>query len=94
MSMGNSAFDHTKTGKPHKVVTLECFESDYDLDMRDPKAVKKASKGNVICIELRRIGTRWKRINSERVILAKEFERHLSSYFVQGVTQKVRFVAQ
>lgn len=94
MSMGNSLLDHTKTGEPHKVMTLGCFKSDVDVDMRDAKAVKKASKGNIICIELQRIGPRWKRVNAQQVLLAKEFERHTSSYFGSGVTQKVYYVAQ
>lgn len=94
MTMGNTFFDHTKTGDAHKVVTLGCFKLDVEIDMRDPKAVKKASKGNVICIELQRIGTRWKRVNAQQVLLAKEFERYSSSYFGQGVTQKVYLVAQ
>ncbi|KAM3419052.1 hypothetical protein BST61_g5007 [Cercospora zeina] len=94
MKMSNTAFDHTKTGDAHKVVTLGCFKSDAEVDMRVAKAVKKASKGNLICIELQRIGTRWKRINAQQVLLAKEFERHSSSWYGQAVTQKVYYVAQ
>ncbi|USW48129.1 Putative heterokaryon incompatibility [Septoria linicola] len=94
MSMGNRMFDHTKTGEDHKVVTLGCFKSDVDVDLRDGKAVKKVSKGNIICIELQRIGPRWKRINAQQVLLAKEFERHTSHQFGQPVTQKVYYISQ
>lgn len=94
MKMGNTFYDHTKTGDMHKVVTLGCFKSDVEVDMRDAKAVKKVSKGNVICIELQRIGTRWKRINAQHVLLATAFERYTSSFFGSPVTQKVYYVAQ
>ncbi|KAF2211531.1 hypothetical protein CERZMDRAFT_43090 [Cercospora zeae-maydis SCOH1-5] len=30
MRMGNAAFDHTKTGDMHKIVTLGCFKSDVE----------------------------------------------------------------
>ncbi|KAK3675279.1 hypothetical protein LTR78_004789 [Recurvomyces mirabilis] len=58
MTMGNSLMDHTKPGEPHKLVTLGCFKSDVDVDMRDAKALRAAMKGRIVLIELQRMGAR------------------------------------
>ncbi|KAF7197002.1 hypothetical protein HII31_01427 [Pseudocercospora fuligena] len=96
LTMGGwKMFQSVKFGLDTKVMTLASWVCDHDgFENADPSALKKATKGKIVSIELRRFGNSWKRVNAQQVLLAKEFERYETGYMKHPVQHRFYYVSQ